>query len=399
MKCTASSDLQCSSWLHKADMTSQMLRGRVAWGNSQGVLHISQNPNKLYLEQALALSRNNCELWYCSAHELLADQWSMKAKHAEFTEKTKPSSNLPPVKTCCCAVQCSAITEHMWESKAEFPHLACLMSALRSSEHRERPEQLWCTAGFVCSLNLDLCGCRHMPHHETLARRSREWQHRPKQAVKVQRAVTESQPFALRVANEHPLQPLLAGLTSHRQQCKGMHKPSLSKAVLWTPAHFSCWLTLAQQPSNALLPPRPRTAPLHPHSTSAGVTPAPSDSTICNLPSSASYLRRFVPSPFFVLSETCCLRMLSSSALRSLPGQAQMRASKHRRPKTCPLGREVRGKVSWQLRCGSVSFSFLPDQAQRDPNLPFLNQNVSGFGQLPLAKIWNISYGPLHRAS
>lgn len=67
-----------------------------------------------------------------------------------------------------------------------------------------------------------------------------------------------------------------------------------------------------------------------------------------HLPSSASYLRRFVPSPFFVLSDTCCLRMLSSSALRSLPGQAQIRASKHRRPKTCPLERE-RGEEKHQL--------------------------------------------------
>ena len=98
--------------------------------------------------------------------------------------------------------------------------------------------------------------------------------------------------------------------------------------------------------SNALLPPSPCTAPLCPRGPSAGVAPAPGDSTICNLPSSASYLRRFVPSPFFVLSETCCLRMLSSSALRSLPGQAQMRASKHRRPKTCPLRREVKEETS-----------------------------------------------------
>lgn len=51
-----------------------------------------------------------------------------------------------------------------------------------------------------------------------------------------------------------------------------------------------------------------------------------------------SYLRRFVPSPFFVLSETCCFLILSSSAFLSLPGQAQIRASKQRRPRTCPLG-------------------------------------------------------------
>lgn len=51
-----------------------------------------------------------------------------------------------------------------------------------------------------------------------------------------------------------------------------------------------------------------------------------------------SYLRRFVPSPFFVLSDTCCFLMLSSSAFLSLPGQAQIRASKQRRPRTCPLG-------------------------------------------------------------
>lgn len=113
----------------------------------------------------------------------------------------------------------------------------------------------------------------------------------------------------------------------------------------------------------------------HPHSTRAKVAPAP---TICNLPSSASYLRRFVPSPFFVLSETCCLRMLSSSALRSLPGQAQMRASKHRRPKTCPLGREVRGNVSWQLRCRpAASLNF----TQTDPNLPFPSQDTPGAGK------------------
>lgn len=60
-----------------------------------------------------------------------------------------------------------------------------------------------------------------------------------------------------------------------------------------------------------------------------------------------SYLRRFVPSPFFVLSETCCFLMLSSSAFLSLPGQAQIRASKQRRPRTCPLGiREERRKGS-----------------------------------------------------
>lgn len=108
-----------------------------------------------------------------------------------------------------------------------------------------------------------------------------------------------------------------------------------------------CRLILTQwkQTPNALLLPSPCTGPLHPHSTSARVAPA--DSVICNPPSSASYLRRFVPSPFFVLSETCCLRMLSSSALRSLPGQAQMRASKHRRPKTCPLWRKVKEDISW----------------------------------------------------
>lgn len=87
----------------------------------------------------------------------------------------------------------------------------------------------------------------------------------------------------------------------------------------------------------------------HAQHQSVPVAQAPSDSSICNLPSSASYLRRFVPSPFFVLSDTCCLRMLSSSALRSLPGQAQIRASKQRRPKTCPLGREVRRNISWHL--------------------------------------------------
>lgn len=34
---------------------------------------------------------------------------------------------------------------------------------------------------------------------------------------------------------------------------------------------------------------------------------------------------------------TCCSRWWSSSALRSRPGQAQMRPSKDRRPSTCPL--------------------------------------------------------------
>lgn len=55
-------------------MTLQMLGDHTTWGNSQGVLHIWQNPSKLYLKQALSLSRNDCELWYCSAHELLVDQ-------------------------------------------------------------------------------------------------------------------------------------------------------------------------------------------------------------------------------------------------------------------------------------------------------------------------------------
>lgn len=50
------------------------------------------------------------------------------------------------------------------------------------------------------------------------------------------------------------------------------------------------------------------------------------------------YLRCFVPSLLFVASVTCCLRMLSSSAFRSRPGQAQILASKHRRPSTWPLG-------------------------------------------------------------
>lgn len=53
------------------------------------------------------------------------------------------------------------------------------------------------------------------------------------------------------------------------------------------------------------------------------------------------YLRRFIPSLLFVPSLTCCLRMLSSSALRSRPGHAQIRASKHRRPKTWPLERPM----------------------------------------------------------
>lgn len=114
------------------------------------------------------------------------------------------------------------------------------------------------------------------------------------------------------------------------------------------------------QTSNTLLPPSTHAGVLCPHGTSARVAPAPGDSTICNLPSSASYLRRFVPSPFFVLSETCCLRMLSSSALRSLPGQAQMRASKHRRPKTCPLRRKVKEET---LTAGS-------DTSQQHPSHP-----------------------------
>lgn len=49
------------------------------------------------------------------------------------------------------------------------------------------------------------------------------------------------------------------------------------------------------------------------------------------------YLRRLVLSTPFTPSVTCCLRMLSSSALRSRPGQAQIRASKQRRPSTWPL--------------------------------------------------------------
>lgn len=61
------------------------------------------------------------------------------------------------------------------------------------------------------------------------------------------------------------------------------------------------------------------------------------------------YLRRFVPSPFFALSETCCFRMLSSSAFLSLPGQAQIRASKHRRPRTCPLG--IREEQQVKVTC------------------------------------------------
>lgn len=60
-------------------------------------------------------------------------------EHAEFTMKTKPHCNLPPVKTCCLAVKPSAIIERMQETKAGFPHLACLMSTLHSLEHRERP--------------------------------------------------------------------------------------------------------------------------------------------------------------------------------------------------------------------------------------------------------------------
>lgn len=60
-------------------------------------------------------------------------------EHAEFTAKMKLASNLPPVKTCCLAVQPSAVTKRMWETKAGFPHLACLMSTLHSLEHRERP--------------------------------------------------------------------------------------------------------------------------------------------------------------------------------------------------------------------------------------------------------------------
>lgn len=71
------------------------------------------------------------------------------------------------------------------------------------------------------------------------------------------------------------------------------------------------------------------------------------------------YLRRFVPSPFFALSETCCFRMLSSSAFRSLPGQAQMRASKQRLPRTCPLGNKRREdtELSWRNLKGHLDFS------------------------------------------
>lgn len=62
------------------------------------------------------------------------------------------------------------------------------------------------------------------------------------------------------------------------------------------------------------------------------------------------YLRRFVPSLLFEASVTCCLRMLSSSAFRSRPGQAQILASKHRRPNTWPLGEKtakVRHNLNW----------------------------------------------------
>lgn len=251
------------------------------------------------------------------------------------------------------------------------------------------PGNLWCTARFMCSLNV---AGRLSPQHDTQLRRSKEWQHSLKQAVKVQKVVTESQPRTLKVANKQP--------SSHCWQdnptqtvLQGYCKPRLSNAVFWTPTCFSGWLTLGEQTSNGLLPPSPCAAPLHPHSTST----CTGDSTVCNQLSSASYLRRFVPSPFFVLSETCCLRMLSSSALRSLPGQAQMRASKHRRPKTCPLGREVKGNVRRQLRWGpAASLNFTPDYAQTDPNLPLPNQDVPGVEQFPPAKIWKISYGPLH---
>lgn len=56
--------------------------------------------------------------------------------HADLTAKTKPPTSLPLVKTCRLTLQFSAITERAQETKAGFP-LACLMSSLCSSEHRQ----------------------------------------------------------------------------------------------------------------------------------------------------------------------------------------------------------------------------------------------------------------------
>ena len=72
-------------------------------------------------------------------------------------------------------------------------------------------------------------------------------------------------------------------------------------------------------------------------------TPSPSPApthTIHYSSSCTSPWPRLIPSLLFVPSVTCCLRMLSSSALRSRPGQAQIRASKQRRPRTWPLRRK-----------------------------------------------------------
>lgn len=148
----------CSSWLHKADMTLQMLGDHTTWGNSQGVLHIWQNPSKLYLKQALSLSRNDCELWYCSAHELLVDQWSMKARQqAGSTQNSLTKWSPPPV--CLLlkpvALLFSAVPSLSICAKGKLSfHILHVWWVQCTPEHRERPEQLWCTARFVWSLNL-----------------------------------------------------------------------------------------------------------------------------------------------------------------------------------------------------------------------------------------------------
>lgn len=92
------------------------------------------------------------------------------------------------------------------------------------------------------------------------------------------------------------------------------------------------------------------------------------------------------------------MRMLSSSALRSLPGQAQMRASKHRRPKTCPLGREVKEETSAQM--GSAApLNFTPDYSQTNPNLPLPSQDNPGVGQHSSVKISKYPMAPCIKLS
>lgn len=82
--------------------------------------------------------------------------------------------------------------------------------------------------------------------------------------------------------------------------------------------------------------------------------PAPSDTLGAPRPSPA-HSPRLLAAPFLAALSlrACCSRKWSSSALRSRPGQAQMRPSKDRRPSTCPLAglgghsqnHELRGPV------------------------------------------------------